>query len=130
MKKILILSVIFVIVVVAGAIIYFNWRHNFIRREVPKLVFLKSDSLYNITYDNVYIDELNGEISIDNILLKPDTTYKRDIDDELPHTMLEVSIPHLHLTGLHTEQAMLNEQLIARKLKLSRPIVKIGRAHV
>lgn len=127
MKKILIFSTILVILVVAGAVIYFNWRHNFIRNEVPQLVFLKSDSLYTISYGDVYIDEINGEVRIDNILLKPDTTHKTDKDDILPRVMLEVFIPRLHMTGLHTEQAMLNEELIARKLELTRPVLTLYR---
>lgn len=125
MKKILILSVVLVVVLVAAAIVYFNWRHNFIRNKVPELVFLKSDSLYHISYGDVYIDEINGEVDIKDLVLRPDTTHKNDPGDKIPHVMLEVSIPRLHLTGLRTEQAMVNEELIARKLQLSRPVVTL-----
>lgn len=125
MKKILIFSSILVVLVVAGAIYYFNWRHNFIRKEVPQLVFLKSDSLYNISYGDVYIDEINGEVSIDNIVLRPDTTHRKEPGKKLPKKMIEVSIPRLHITGIHTDQAVLNEEMIAHKLQLSRPILTL-----
>lgn len=127
MKKILVFASILVVIVVAGAVWYFKWRHNFIRQQLPQLVFLKSDSLYQISYGDVYIDEINGEISIDNLVLRPDTTHKKEAGDILPNSLLEVSIPRLHMTGLHTDQAVLNEEVIARKLQLSRPEVTLYR---
>lgn len=126
MKKILILAAILVVILVAGAIYYFNWRHNFLRKELPQLVFLKSDSLYQISYGDLYIDEVGGEVIIEKLYLKPDSAYRSD-KNSFPKSLLEVYIPKLHLTGVHTDQAVLNEQLIARKLQLTEPVVTLYR---
>src|SRR5688572_21549797 len=125
MKKILIFSIIIIIALVAGAFYYFKWRHDFIRNQVPQLVFLKSDSLYSISYGDVYIDEVGGEVKISNLHLKPDSTFKQDPGDKIPRVLLEVFIPVLHLKGLLTDQAMMNEEVIARKLLLSNPVVTL-----
>lgn len=125
MKKILLLSTILVVVLVGGAFLYFKWRHDFIRNQVPQLVFLKSDSLYTISYGDVYIDEIGGEVKISNLLLKPDSAFQREPGDKIPRVLLEVFIPVLHIKGLVTEQAMLNEEVIAHKLQLSNPVVTL-----
>lgn len=127
MKKILIFTSILIVLLVGGAIFYFNWRHNFLRRDLPQLVFLKSDSLYSISYGDVYIDELNGEIIIEKLLLRPDSTHTTEPGEGLPRTMLEVYVPRMHMTGLHTDKAMMNEEVIARKLELTQPIVTLYR---
>jgi hypothetical protein len=126
MKKILILAAVVVVILVAGAIVYFNWRHNFLRKELPDLVFLKSDSVYQISYGDVYIDEVGGEVIIEKLLLKPDSIHRSD-KSSLPGSLLEVYIPRLHLSGVQTDRAVLNEQLIARKLQLTEPIVTLYR---
>jgi hypothetical protein len=128
MKRILIFSTILVLVVSAGAIIYFRWRSDFVKNQLPQLVFLKSDSVYTISYSSVVIDEINGEIKIEDLKLTPDTTHKKEADS-LPRVLLEVSTPLLHLSGLHTDEAMMNEEVIARKLLLNDPVVTLYNNH-
>lgn len=125
MKKIFILASILVVVITAGVIIYFKWRTDFVKNQVPGLVYLKSDSLYKISYSSVSIDEINGEVKIEDLYLRPDTMFKKSTNVNLPRTLLEVYIPLLHLTGLNSEEAMVNEQVIARKLFLDNPIVTL-----
>jgi hypothetical protein len=121
LKKLLITIAVIALLVVGGIYIYLNWRHDFIRRQVPKLVFLQSDSLYKISYDDVYIDEINGEIKVQNLRFTPDTTFKQPGDSTLPRQLLDVFVPELHITGVHTDQALLNKEIIASKIQLSRP---------
>jgi hypothetical protein len=59
MKKLIFLLVL-VLLVAAGLIYYKRWRSEFVHKKLPELVFLKSDSLYHITYDSVDIDEVEG----------------------------------------------------------------------
>lgn len=125
MKKILILASILVVVITAGVIIYFKWRTDFVKNQVPELVYLKSDSLYKISYSSVSIDEINGEVIIEDLYLRPDTLFKKSTNDNLPRTLLEVYIPLLQLSGLKSEEAMVNEQVIARKLFLDNPMVTL-----
>ena len=122
MKKLIALLVL-VLLVTAGVIYYKKWRSNFLQKKVPELVFLKSDSLYRIIYDTVEVDEVAGEIVIRNLRLTPDSTYKKATDPTLPRNLLSVSVPEIHITGVQTDAAVLNKEVIASKIKLTRPVV-------
>ena len=128
MKK-LIFLLFLVLAVAAGIVYYKNWRSDFLRKKVPQLVFLKSDSLYRITYDTVDIDEVEGEIVIKNLQLIPDTTYKNASDSALPRQLLKVTVPEIHITGVQTNNAVLNKEVLATKITLTSPVVTMFSNH-
>jgi hypothetical protein len=121
MKRVLIVVLVCVVVAATGIYFYITWRHNFLRNELPKMVFLQSDSLYKITYDDLYIDEIGGEVRIINLRLTPDTTWKKPGDSTLPRQLLDVVVPELHITGVKTDEALLNKNIMARKIELTKP---------
>ena len=122
MKKLLFLFIL-ILLVAAGVVYYKKWRNDFLRKDVPKLVFLESDSLYRITYDTIDIDEVDGEIVIKNLQLIPDSTYKKSTDSTLPRNLLEVFVPEIHITGVQTDAAILNKEIISSKIELINPVV-------
>src|SRR3954467_11675301 len=115
MKKLIVLLVL-VLLVVAGVMYYKKWRSDFLQKKVPELVFLKPDSLYHITYDSVEVDEVAGEIVIRNLQLTPDSTYKKSTDSTLPRNLLSVTVPEIHISGVQTDAAVLNKEVIASKI--------------
>lgn len=122
MKK-LIFLLFLVLLVAAGVVYYKKWRKELLQKKLPELVFLESDSLYRITYDDVDIDEVDGEILIKNLKLIPDSTYKKPTDTTLPRNLLQVSVPEVHITGVQTDAAVLNKEVIASRIKLTNPVV-------
>jgi len=122
MKK-LIFLLFLVLLVAVGLVYYKKWRKDLLQKKIPQLVFLKSDSLYRISYDSVDVDEIDGEILIKNLKLIPDSTYKKPTDSTLPRNLLQVSIPEVHITGVQTDAAMLNKKVIATRIKLTHPVV-------
>jgi hypothetical protein len=122
MKKLLFLLIL-VLLIAAGVVYYKKWRSNFLHKKVPELVFLESDSLYRITYDAVEVDEVDGEIMIKNLQLVPDSTYKKPTDSTLPRNLLRVTVPEVYITGIQTDAAVMDKEVIASKIKLTNPIV-------
>jgi hypothetical protein len=122
MKK-LIFLLFLVLLVAAGLFYYKKWRKDFLHKKVPQLVFLESDSLYRITYDDVDIDEVDGEIIIKNLQLIPDSTYKKPTDSTLPRNLLQVTVPEVFITGVQTDAAVLNKEVLASRIKLTKPVV-------
>lgn len=122
MKKLL-FAFILILLVAAGIVYYKKWRNDFLRKDIPQLVFLESDSLYRITYDDIDIDEVDGEIIIRNLQLIPDSTFKKSNDSTLPKNLLQVSVPEIHITGVQTDAAVLNKEIIASTIKLFSPVI-------
>src|ERR1044072_8340780 len=108
-----IIFLICILLGIAGFVWYKHWRKDFLRKKIPNLVFLKSDSLYKISYSDIYVDEVEGEIIIKDLLLQPDTTYKKSTDPDLPSNLLRVNVPELHITGVQTDAAILNKRITA-----------------
>lgn len=122
MKK-LIFLLLLVLLAALGVVYYKKWRKEFVHKKIPELVFLESDSLYRITYDTVDIDEVDGEIMIKNLQLIPDSTYKKPTDSTLPRNLLRVTVPEVYITGIQTDAAMLDKEILASKIKLTSPVV-------
>lgn len=122
MKKLIFLLVL-VLLIATGLVYYKKWRNDFLHKKVPELVFLESDSLYRITYDAVDIDEVDGEIMIKNLQLIPDSTYKNPTDSTLPRNLLRVTVPEVYITGVQTDAAVIDKEVIASKIKLTSPVV-------
>lgn len=122
MKKLIFLLVL-VLLIAAGLVYYKKWRNEFLHKKVPELVFLESDSLYRITYDAVDVDEVDGEIMIKNLQLIPDSTYKKPTDSTLPRNLLRVTVPEVYITGVQTDAAVVDKEVIASKVKLTNPVV-------
>lgn len=122
MKKLIFLLVL-VLLIAAGLIYYKKWRSDFLHKKVPELVFLESDSLYHITYDAVDIDEVDGEIMIKNLQLIPDSSFKKSTDSTLPRNLLRVTVPEVYITGVQTDAAVIDKEVIASKVKLTSPVV-------
>jgi hypothetical protein len=122
MKKLIVL--LFLILLVAAGLVYYKkWRKEFLHKQVPELVFLESDSLYRITYDDVDVDEVDGEIIIKNLQLIPDSTYKKPTDSTLPRNLLRITVPEINITGVQTNSAVLDKEVIASRINLIRPVV-------
>jgi hypothetical protein len=122
MKKLIFLLLV-VLLAALGVVYYKKWRKEFLHKKIPELVFLESDSLYRITYDTVDIDEVDGEIMIKNLQLIPDSTYKKPTDSTLPRNLLRVTVPEVYITGIQTDAAMLDKEILASKIKLTSPVV-------
>ncbi|HEX6428016.1 MAG TPA: hypothetical protein VF008_10040 [Niastella sp.] len=122
MKK-LIFFLFLILLVAAGVVYYKKWRNEFLRNKVPHLVFLESDSLYRITYDTIDIDEVDGEIVIKNLRLTPDSTYKKSNDSTLPKNLLQVTVPEIIISGVQTDAAVLDKEVVASMIKLTSPVV-------
>jgi hypothetical protein len=122
MKK-LIFLLLLVLLVAAGIVYYKKWRHDFLHKDIPQLVFLKSDSLYRITYDEADIDEVDGEILIRNLQLIPDSTFKKPTDSTLPRNLMKVTVPEITITGVQTNAAVLDKEIIATRITLTKPVV-------
>src|SRR5664279_1653699 len=72
-KKFYIFSVIFLCVLAGGFLFWRNFKYHLVNKKLDGLVTGKSKGLYQINYKNLIIDEVAGNISVENIELVPDS---------------------------------------------------------
>lgn len=127
--RIIVLSILLAIVLaIAGGIIYWNlYRKSIIRNEIESMVRNKSNGLYALSYDSLKLDEVAGNLSLTNISLAYDSVQYSSLLDrnEAPPTLVKIKIPQITVQGVQTPRALLNKEIVGKKLTITNPIIQI-----
>lgn len=119
---------VFILAAVAGGVIYWKiYRKQIIRNELEKVVKNKSKGLYQLTYDSLKLDEVAGNLAIQNVRLVYDSNhYSRLLQrNDAPATLVKISIPAISVMGVQTPRALLSKEIVGKKLTISRPVIDI-----
>lgn len=104
---------------------YFLWQHYKYRlaESVAKAVITnKTDSLYNITYDSLHLDEANGNAHLKNVHVIPDTARIHLMSQEqMPPVMLEVFVKSITIRGINPEDALRGKAIIGDTVIIHHP---------
>lgn len=127
--KIIGLSILLVFMVaIAGAIFYWNInRKQILRTTLEDTIRTKSDGLYSIKYDSLNLDEVAGNLRVTNLQLVYDSMEYLDqvAKNNPPPTLLKIIIPEIIVTGVKTPRALLNKEILGKKLLISNPVIDI-----
>lgn len=127
--RIIVLSILLLIVAtVAGGIWYWNTHKKaIIRNELEKAINRKSKGLYKIRYENLQLDEVAGSLTITNMSLSYDSIRFNDLMKRgmAPPVLLHISIPEINVTGVKTPRALIDKEIVGRKLEIKNPIIDI-----
>jgi hypothetical protein len=101
--------------------LYSHYKDRFIRDKIQNGIAEGTKGLYKITYDSLYLDEVNGELFVTNLKVTPDTSRFADHKPQPgdPATLVAVSVSRLHITGVKTPQALLNKEITGRRIFIS-----------
>src|ERR1044071_2494202 len=120
--------ILFILACVTGGFIYWQThKKQIIRQKLESAIREESGGLYSIRYDSLDIDELTGNLSVKNISLVYDSLRYRDLlqQEKTPSTLLNIRIPELHITGVQTPRALLDKEIIGKKLEIRSPSIEI-----
>jgi hypothetical protein len=122
-KPIFIFLTVLVIVIAGGLLWWNNYKYRFIRSESTEHVFTKSNGLYRMRYDKLDLDEVNGNLTVRNLRITPDSTrYQQMIDaKDNPPMIVKITIPELIVRGVKTPKAMINKKIEGRRLEINSP---------
>lgn len=127
---------IFVILSVIGFIIcaiiatgLFYWNANkksIIKNELQKVIS-KNAGFYNVSYDSLNIDEGSGSLYVQNMKLVVDSNRFQAVEQkgDAPPLIFTISIPEMAVTGVNAQKALMESEIIGRKLVIRNPVVNI-----
>lgn len=109
------------VLTVAGIFTYNWYKKKFLNQTVKETVNTETKGLYRINYDEVAVDEVNGELFVTNVSIIPDTAFlaTRAISSDDPGLLVKISASSIHVTGVQTPRALLNKQIKGRALIIS-----------
>lgn len=91
----------------------------------------KSSGLYKIKYDSLKIDEIAGYLSVSNMHLTYDSTRYMDLQKQgkEPSILLDIHIPKISVSEVQTSRALINNEIVGRKLEIINPVINIIYTH-
>lgn len=128
MKRGLKIALAVILMGILGGYIY--WQYNkrkIVKDSITTVIAKKTDSLYFIQYDSSRIDELNGNAVFYNVVLQSDSAEKESLksSDSLPNALYNIRINQVMLSRVNITGLLTNENMIAGKIILIKPVVHI-----
>ena len=126
-KKFLVIAALAFVAIISGIIFWNRFKYKFVHKKIDTLVTGKSGGLYQLTYQDLRIDEAAGNISAENLVLSPDSSVYQAMkaDSSAPGNLFYIEIPQLHITGVRTPRALLQKEIKAGKILVSGATVEI-----
>jgi hypothetical protein len=118
----------FLIIAIAGGIWYWNaHKKAIIRNKLESVIRDKSDGLYKIKYDSISMDELAGNLSISNMKLSYDSVRYLELKQmgKRHSVLFDIFIPEISVSGVKTSQALIEKEVVGRKLEIKNPVINI-----
>lgn len=127
MKKRIVLIVVAVVVLV-GLAVWRYYKYKIANEKIHEMVSTKTKGLYSIKYENLLLDEVNGTLRVENVSLIPDTSFYSQLraDHKEPPVLVTLTLPELNVTGIKTPKALLNKEIVARKIEIKHPTIEIS----
>ncbi|HMK27549.1 MAG TPA: hypothetical protein VK483_16065 [Chitinophagaceae bacterium] len=127
-RKIIFGILFFLLVAIAGALWYWNTHKKAIlRNKLENAVREKSGGLYNIKFDSLDMDEINGYLSITNMILLTDSTRFQQLKSmgKEPSILMDIHIPEISVSGVKTSRALIDDEIVGRTLEIKNPVIHI-----
>lgn len=127
--KIVLISILFFVLAIIGfGFLYWNTHKNkIIKTELEKAIVKSNDGFYKISYDDMKIDETAGYLSVRNMKLRFDSVRFRSLEKEnkVPSMVFNIDIPEINIVGVRTARALLDKEIVGRKLEIKNPVVDL-----
>jgi hypothetical protein len=127
-KKIVLSTILVLLIAAVAGLWYWNThKKEIIRSKIEKAIASKRNGLYKVEYDDLQLDEVAGYLSINNMRIEYDSikfdSLKRE--NSVPSVLLKINIPQISLSGVKTPRALIDKEIVARKLEIVHPTVEI-----
>ncbi|HEX6849566.1 MAG TPA: hypothetical protein VF144_21415 [Chitinophagaceae bacterium] len=116
-----------VAVIVAG---YWYWdthKNKIIESELEKAIVESNEGFYKVSYDDMKVDESAGALSVRNMKVRFDSTRYKSVEnvDKIPSMVFNIDIPEINVVGVKTKSALLDKEIIGRKLEIKNPVIDL-----
>jgi hypothetical protein len=120
--------VAFILLALAGGIWYFSnkWK-PLLDTKIKQLVSQATDNLYTIKYDDIHVNLLLGNITIDNLHLVSDSSiYKKlELVKKAPDNRFEISINRLKIKSFGIRRVLMDKELFLNDITVERPTIHV-----
>ena len=120
--------VMFIVVALTGSVWYFSnkWK-PLLDTKVKQLVLQATDSLYSIRYDDIHVNLLLGNLTIENLHLIPDSmVYKKlELMKKAPDNRFEIAINKLKIKSFGIRKVLMDKELFLHDITVDTPTIHV-----
>lgn len=117
---------IVLLVLIGGGIIYLGakWK-PLLSDKLHASVFQASQGLYQIQFKNIHLNPLTGNLVLDTVSLRPDTSAYRRLSQggKLPMHVFRVSLKYLKISRFSLWSAYFNQRIRVNTIVLENPVI-------
>lgn len=126
-KRILTFIVSFLVLIGAAILVWSIYKKQFLRSKVTDAVAGGSQGLYAIEFGKLDMDEVNGNLSVTDLRLQPDTLRYNEMaqTNRMPAILAHLKIPSLKVSGVKTPRALLNKEIEGGKVLIENPEIEL-----
>jgi hypothetical protein len=111
---------------VAGVLFWQKIKYRLVDRQLTSAISDKSSGLYTLSYKNLIIDEVAGNVSVENVHLGTDSiVYIRQSRDRAAPDWIDIRIPKLIITGVKTPKALMNKKLEGGSIDIQSAVIEL-----
>jgi hypothetical protein len=122
--RVVLLSISLIIIAAFGFGLWYWNSHKdvIIENKIEKAIEKNNDGLYKISYDDMKVDEEAGSLTVTNMILSYDSAKYREKN---PPMLFTISIPEISVVGVKTKKALLDKEIVGRKLEIRNPVIDL-----
>jgi len=127
-KIVLVSVLVFVLAIIGFGFLYWNTHKNkIIKTELEKAIVKNNKGFYKISYDDMKIDETAGYLSARNMKVRFDSAryQSSELQNKVPSMVFNIDIPEINVIGVRTTRALLDKEIVGRKLEIKNPIIDL-----
>jgi len=127
-KIVLVSILVFVLAIIGIGFLYWNTHKNkIIKTELEKAIVKNNKGFYKISYDDMKIDETAGYLSAHNMKVRFDSAryQSSELENKVPSMVFSIDIPEINVIGVRTTRALLDKEIVGRKLEIKNPIIDL-----
>ena len=119
---------VFALTIIGFGFLYWNTHKNkIIKTELEKAIVKNNKGFYKISYDDMKIDETSGYLSARNMKVRFDSAryQSSELENKVPSMIFNIDIPEINVIGVRTARALLDKEIVGRKLEIKNPIIDL-----
>lgn len=118
----------FILLALAGGIWYFSnkWK-PLLDTKIKQLVSQATDGLYSIHYDDIHVNLILGNVTIDNLHLIPDSTVYKKLAQarKAPDNRFEIAVNKLKIKSFGIRRVLMDKELFLHDITVETPTIHI-----
>ena len=121
------LLILMILATLFGLWYWQTYKKKIIRDRIEKAIADKNKGFYKVRYDSLDLDDVSGWLRIYNMHINFDSG-RYALADKLgiaPPLLFTMHIPEIRIEGVKTQKALINKEIVGRKLFILNPAIDI-----